>query len=159
MVLLCVRLILWLESLILGVPIKTKPNHDQVLRYKSKIWSRPSPHPRVILSTNLLRDIRAEITLVARSLPTPVSQKLCRCKHCIFTRAEERVLILEHYFGSKSFAVAREAFSNVYPDKKVPNKTTVHGLVAKFRLMLVLETVVDIFRTCCKTVLWVSPNK
>jgi hypothetical protein len=27
----------------------------------------------------------------------------------------------------------REAFSNAYPDKEVPNKTTMHRLVTKFR--------------------------
>jgi hypothetical protein len=43
------------------------------------------------------------------------------------------VFILEHYFTSKSFAAVHEAFSNAYPDKGVPNKTTVHRLVTKFR--------------------------
>jgi hypothetical protein len=43
------------------------------------------------------------------------------------------VFILENYFASKSFAAVREAFSNAYPDKEVPNKTTIHQLVTKFR--------------------------
>jgi hypothetical protein len=43
------------------------------------------------------------------------------------------VFILEHYFASKSFAAVREAFSNAYPDKEVPSKTTIHRLVKKFR--------------------------
>jgi hypothetical protein len=47
----------------------------------------------------------------------------------------ERVFILEHYFSSKSFAAVREAFSDAYPDKKLPNKRTVHRL-AKFRKCL-----------------------
>jgi hypothetical protein len=34
------------------------------------------------------------------------------------------VFILEHYFASKSFAAIREAFSNAYPGRKVPNMTT-----------------------------------
>jgi hypothetical protein len=38
------------------------------------------------------------------------------------------VFILEHYFASKSFGAIREAFSNAYPDKEVPNKT-IHRLV------------------------------
>jgi hypothetical protein len=42
------------------------------------------------------------------------------------------VFILEHYFASKSFTAVREAFSNAYPDNEVPNKTTIHRLVAKF---------------------------
>jgi hypothetical protein len=41
--------------------------------------------------------------------------------------------MLEHYFASKSFAAVLEAFSNAYPDKEVPNKTTVHRLVKNFR--------------------------
>jgi hypothetical protein len=55
---------------------------------------------------------------------------LCDAK-ISYSRAE-RVFILEHYLPSKSFAAVREAFSNVYPDKEVPNKTTVHRLVTKF---------------------------
>jgi hypothetical protein len=37
---------------------------------------------------------------------------------------KERVLILEHYLASKSFAAVREALTNVYPDKKVLNETS-----------------------------------
>jgi hypothetical protein len=44
----------------------------------------------------------------------------------------ERVFILEHYFASKSFSAVREAFSAAYPDKEVPNKTTIHRLATKF---------------------------
>jgi hypothetical protein len=43
------------------------------------------------------------------------------------------VFVLEHYFTSKAFAAVREAFSNASPDKEVPNKTTIHRLVTKFR--------------------------
>jgi hypothetical protein len=51
----------------------------------------------------------------------------------VYSRAEH-VFILEHYFASKSFAAVREAFSNSYPDKEVPNKTTtIHLLVTKSR--------------------------
>jgi hypothetical protein len=45
----------------------------------------------------------------------------------------ERVFILGHHFASKSFAADSEAFSIVYPDKKAPNRTTIHRLVTKFR--------------------------
>jgi hypothetical protein len=45
---------------------------------------------------------------------------------------EKRVFILEHYFASKSSAAVREAFSNAYPDKEVPNKT-IFRRVNKFR--------------------------
>jgi hypothetical protein len=46
----------------------------------------------------------------------------------VYSRAES-VFILEHCFASKSFAAVRETFSNAYPDKEVPSKTTVHRLV------------------------------
>jgi hypothetical protein len=38
------------------------------------------------------------------------------------------VFITEHYFATKSFATDGEAFSNAYPDKDVPNKTTIHTI-------------------------------
>jgi hypothetical protein len=50
----------------------------------------------------------------------------------MISRAES-VFILEYYFTSLSFDAVREAFSNAYPDNEVPNKTTVHRLVIKFR--------------------------
>jgi hypothetical protein len=50
----------------------------------------------------------------------------------VYSRAE-RVFILENYLASKSFAAVREAFSNAYPDKEVPNKTTIHRLVTASR--------------------------
>jgi hypothetical protein len=49
----------------------------------------------------------------------------------VYSRAE-RVFILGHYFASKSFVAVREAFSNAYPGKEVPNKTTIHRLVTEF---------------------------
>jgi hypothetical protein len=53
------------------------------------------------------------------------------CKSCtganmvyvVYSRAGH-VFILKHDFISKSFAAVHEAFSNVYPDDKVPNKTS-----------------------------------
>jgi hypothetical protein len=45
----------------------------------------------------------------------------------------ERVFIVEHYLASTLFAAAREAFNNAYSDEEVPNKTTIHQLVTKFR--------------------------
>jgi hypothetical protein len=41
----------------------------------------------------------------------------------------ERVFILGYFITPKSFAAVHEAFSNTYPDKEVPNNTTVHQLV------------------------------
>jgi hypothetical protein len=49
-----------------------------------------------------------------------------------YSRAE-RVFILEHHFASISFAAVSESFSNAYPDKELPNKTTIYRLVTKFR--------------------------
>jgi hypothetical protein len=46
---------------------------------------------------------------------------------------QERVFILESFFASKAFIAVRAASHRVYPDKEVPNKTTVHRLVKKFR--------------------------
>jgi hypothetical protein len=40
--------------------------------------------------------------------------------------------INEHHLTQKSFDAVSEAFSNVYPDKKVLNKTTIHWLVTTF---------------------------
>jgi hypothetical protein len=43
----------------------------------------------------------------------------------------ERVVIREHYFSSKLFAAVREASSNAYPDKEVPNKITIYRMLTK----------------------------
>jgi hypothetical protein len=59
-------------------------------------------------------------------------RKSCAGANMVYSRAE-RVFILEHYFASKSFAAVREAFSITCPAKEVPNMTTVHRLVTKFR--------------------------
>jgi hypothetical protein len=61
-------------------------------------------------------------------------RKNCAGANMVYSRAES-VFVLEHYFSSKSFAIVRETFvvSNAYPYKEVPNKTTVHKLVTKFR--------------------------
>jgi hypothetical protein len=50
----------------------------------------------------------------------------------LYSRSE-RVFIFELYFTSKSFAAVRESFSSAYPDREVPNKTTVQRLVTTFR--------------------------
>jgi hypothetical protein len=59
-------------------------------------------------------------------------RKNCARVNMVYSRAE-RMFIFEHYCAPKSFSVLREAFNNVYPDKEVPNKTTIHGLVTKSR--------------------------
>jgi hypothetical protein len=59
-------------------------------------------------------------------------RKSCAGAKIVYSRAEH-VFIPKHYFASKLFAAVREAFSNAYPDKKVPNKTAIHRLVRIFR--------------------------
>jgi hypothetical protein len=58
-------------------------------------------------------------------------QLRCADANMAYSRAEH-VFILEHYFATKSFAAVREAFSNAYRDKEVPNKT-IHQVVTTFR--------------------------
>jgi hypothetical protein len=53
----------------------------------------------------------------------------------------ERAFVLEQYLASKSFAAAvREAFSNAYPDKEVPNKTTTSNEISGHRKYLSVKT-------------------
>jgi hypothetical protein len=70
----------------------------------------------------------------------------------VYSRAEH-VFILENYFASKSFAAVREAFSNGYPDKELPNTTTIHRLVKKFQVNAYFREGVGIFSICRKAVL------
>jgi hypothetical protein len=112
--------------LVQGTPFKTQLNNNQELRYQKL---NQKVHPRVIHSPKLPRGARIKIILAARPLLTPVAQKLCKSEQDVFTT--EHGFILEHYFASKSFAAVREAFSNAYPDKEVPNKTTIQRLVTK----------------------------
>jgi hypothetical protein len=72
-----------------------------------------------------------KVTLIARPLITPVAQKLCWCKHGVFT--SRTCIHSQTLITWKSSAAVREAFSNAYPDKEVPDKATVHRLVTKFR--------------------------
>jgi hypothetical protein len=108
-----------------------KLNPTTIAYYDTEMESEPGP-PRVIDSPNLPRDTQVKVTLVSRPLLTPVARKSCAGVNMVYSRAE-RVFILEHYFASKSFAAVYEAFSKMYPDKEVRNKTTVHRLVTKFR--------------------------
>jgi hypothetical protein len=92
--------------------------------------SEAGPPPCKTLQTSL-------VTLESRSslLLGRCSRQLrkgCAGANMVYSRAE-RVFILEHYFASKLYAAVREAFSNAYPDKEVPNKTTIHRLVIQFQ--------------------------
>jgi hypothetical protein len=106
-----------------------KNNITTITYYGTKI-SQADPPP-VISSHTLPHVTRVKVSLIALPLLTLVARR-CSGVNMVYSWAE-RLLIPELYFASKSFAAVREAFSNAYPDKEVPNKTTVHRLVTKFR--------------------------
>jgi hypothetical protein len=101
--------------------------HKQQSRTTAQKRNQNQVHPRVIDSPNLPRDTRDKVTrLLGRC-----SRQLCKScagANIVYSRAE-LVFILEHYLASKSFAAVREVFNNAYPDKEVPNKTTIHRLL------------------------------
>jgi hypothetical protein len=116
-----------LSSHIQGVSFKTKlRNH--VLHCKMDTYAGPRAcnifsHPP---SWHQMK-----VSHVARPLLTPVALKLCRYEHGVFTSrtcVHSRTLL-----QMKSFDAVREAFSNAYPVKDVPSKTTIHRLVTTFR--------------------------
>jgi hypothetical protein len=74
----------------------------------------------VIDFSNLPCDTEAKVTLVARPLLSPVG--VVTNGTCVNSPTSLRI-----------DAAVREAFSSACPGKKVPNKTTVHRLVAEFR--------------------------
>jgi hypothetical protein len=116
-----------LSSHIQGVSFKTKlRNHVLHCKMDTYVGSRacnrfshpPSWH-------------QMKVSHVARRLLTPVALKLCRYEHGVFTSrtcVHSRTLL-----QMKSFDALREAFSNTYPVKDVPSKTTIHRLVTTFR--------------------------
>jgi hypothetical protein len=57
-------------------------------------------------------------------------RKSCAGAKVVYSRAEG-VFILEHYLASKSFVAVREALSNEYHNKDVPNKK-IHLLATTF---------------------------
>jgi hypothetical protein len=97
---------------------------QQQSRFTIQKWSKKF-HSRVIDSPNLPSDTGVKTILVSRPLLTPLAQKLWKLEH---------VFILEYYFASKPFSALCEAIINAYPDKNVPDKTTVHWLETKFRV-------------------------
>jgi hypothetical protein len=109
-----------------------KRNPTTVTYCGAKIKSEAGPPPRLIIDSPKL-----PVTLDWRSyslLGRCLGQLRRRCPgpNMLYSRAG-RVLILEHYFSSKSSAALRAAFSNVYRDKDVQNKTTIHRLIVKCR--------------------------
>jgi hypothetical protein len=95
-------------------------NNNHILWYKK--LSQKQVYPHVIDSPVF------PVTLKSRS---PWLLGHCSCqlhKSCagmniVYSQAG-CVFILCNIFASKQFAAVREAFSSVYPDNEVPNKTT-----------------------------------
>jgi hypothetical protein len=116
--------------------------HPGITRRRSVIWNviRQSHictklnHKQILLVYHTLPtlspDTRVKLTLVARPLLALVAQWLFSCQYGVFTI--RTCVTFRVYFALKSFAAVHEAFSNVYPDKEVLNKTTVHWLITKF---------------------------
>jgi hypothetical protein len=48
-----------------------------------------------------------------------------------FSQAQ-RVFIVEHYLASRSYLNCQNAFTDIFPDSPVPNKSTVSRLVNRF---------------------------
>jgi hypothetical protein len=107
--------------------IKSQPKNNHVQRYKNEIISKSTPHVIDFLNTPVTLESRSPWFLgrCSRQL-----RKICAGANVMYSQAE-RVFIFEHYFASKSFTAVREAFSNAYSDKEVPNKT-MNQLVTKF---------------------------
>jgi hypothetical protein len=82
-------------------------------------WSHKQVHFRIT-------DTWVKVTLVLDRCSSQL-RKSCAVANMVYSRAE-CIFILRYYFVSESFAVLREAFINVYTDKEIPNKTTVHRL-------------------------------
>jgi hypothetical protein len=105
-------------------------NTTTVTYFGKKIQSEAGPPPWNRLSQTS-RDTRGKVPWLLGRYSLQL-RKSCAVANMVYSRSE-RVLILEHYFTSKSFAAVREAFSNAYPDKELLNKTTIHRLVTRFR--------------------------
>jgi transposase len=61
----------------------------------------------------------------------PQSSENVICNKMVFSQ-DQRVLILEHYFSTRSYAECQNAFRNSFPDSVVPNKSTIQRLVERF---------------------------
>jgi hypothetical protein len=79
-------------------------------------------------STNLHRETRVKVILVARPLLTPVAQSLCRGEH-----SRTSLYSLSNIISIEIFCCCSWSIINAYPDKEVRNKTTLHGLVTTCR--------------------------
>jgi hypothetical protein len=116
-------------NLLKGVRFETQPNNNHALRSKMESEAGPPSCNTLSQPPPVTQESRSSL-LLGRCLRQ--LRKSCAGADVVYSQAE-RVFILEHYFTSKSSAAVREAFSNAYPDKEVPNKITIHRLVTKFR--------------------------
>jgi hypothetical protein len=105
--------------------LQAKKNHLPL--HSNEIRCCPS---RVLRQRIFSRDTRVSVILIGRLPLTPVLQKRSICEDGVLrSRTCVHSPIL---FPTESLAALRESFSSVYPDKEVPNKTTVRPLVKKF---------------------------
>jgi hypothetical protein len=93
--------------------------YSTTITYYDKIRSRPTPMYRLSHPPPVTLESRSPWLLgrCSRHL-----RKSLVGANVVYSPAES-VFILGHYFALKSFAAGREAFSNAYSDKEVPNKT------------------------------------
>jgi hypothetical protein len=110
--------------IVLHIMYHSKRNPTTITYNATKIKSEAGP-PH---SPNVPHDTRDKVILVPTLLLKTFAQKLCMYEKCSFTN---KTCVLSR--TSKQFVAVREAFSNAYPDKEVPNKTTIHLPVTKFR--------------------------
>jgi hypothetical protein len=99
---------------------KYRLHHSNAVRQQSRttvqMWKQQQAYPRIMDSPNLRHDIKVKISAGARPQLTPVAQKLCSCKHDVFTRTTRDHS--ERYFSSELFVSVREASSSEEgPDK------------------------------------------
>jgi hypothetical protein len=107
-----------------------QPNYNHVLRYKVKSEEGLTPCSRLSQTPPWHSESPRSPWVLGRC--SRQLRKSCAGESMVYSRAE-CVFILGHNSASKSFAAVREAFSNAYPGKEVPNKTIIHRLVTKFR--------------------------
>jgi hypothetical protein len=89
--------------------------------------SGPSPCNRLSQPPPVTLKSRSSWLLLGRC--SRQLRKSCAGANMVYSRAE-RVLILQHYFASKSLVAVRETFA--YSDKEMPYETRIHQLWIKF---------------------------
>jgi hypothetical protein len=113
-------------SWIHNVPFKMPSKSNHVLWYKNETSSMS---PRIIHSPNHSMTYKSRSSLLLGRCPHQLS-KICAGVNMLYSRTAH-TFTLEHYFASKSFTAAREAFSNSYPDEYVSNKSIINRLETK----------------------------